>query len=254
MPETNRDKDSTAPPVGAVSWGDPAISAQAARSLCGVDFVQRIMRGQIPAPPIFDLLGFRIVRVESGEVACEFEPDEFHNNPMVAVHGEVFVTLLDSVMGLAVHAHLPAGSLFSTLELKVNFVRPIWAKTGTLLAEAKSFTAVHESRPPRVGSSTRKASSMRTVPPPAWFFPPRSEERGPTSRLGLSRLQRKASTSVRVEGSARVPEAVHSRWQSSETPNCSRLLRSGCGPPATMLPVAPPASPGFSAQGAARDG
>lgn len=206
-------KDSTAPRVRTVSWGGPAISAQAARSLCGVHFVQRIMRGQILAPPIFDLLGFRLVRVEPGKVACEFEPAEFHYNPMAAVHGGVVGTLLGSVMGLAVHAHLSAGSLFSTLELKVNFIRPSGRRPARSWPRARSFTAVHESRPKRVGSSTRKASSMRTVSPPACFFPPRSEERGLMSRLCLSRLQRKASPSVRVAGSARVPEAAHSRSQ-----------------------------------------
>ena len=135
MLETSRDKDM--PRIRTVSWSDPAISLEAARSLSGVDFVHKIMRGEIPAPPIFDLIDFRLVKVEPGEVSGEFEPAEFHYNPMGGVHGGVVCTLLDSVMGLAVHAQLPPGSLFSTLEVKVNFVRPISVKTGALLAEGK---------------------------------------------------------------------------------------------------------------------
>lgn len=137
MAERSREKGTTAHRVRTVSWGDPAISVKAAQSLCGIDFVRRIMRGQIPAPPAFDLLDFRLVRVDLGDVACEFEPAEFHYNPMGGVHGGIVSTLLDSVMGLAVHTQLPVGSLFSTIELNVNFVRPISVKTGPLLAEGK---------------------------------------------------------------------------------------------------------------------
>jgi len=137
MMDPSRGKDGTAPRVRTVSWGDPAISVEAARSLCGIDFVRKIMLGEIPPPPAFDLLDFRLVKVEPGGVACEFDPAEFHYNPMGGVHGGIVSTLLDSVMGLAVHTRLPVGALFSTLELNVNFVRPISVKTGKLLAEGK---------------------------------------------------------------------------------------------------------------------
>ncbi len=137
MPQTRRDQDSEKPRVRTFSWGDPAISVQAARSLSGIDFVRKIMRGQIPAPPVLGLIDFRLVKVEPGAVSAELEPAEFHYNPMGGVHGGIVCTLLDSVMGLAVHAQLPPGSLFSTLEVKVNFVRPISVKTGMLLAEGK---------------------------------------------------------------------------------------------------------------------
>lgn len=137
MLEMRHDKDGQKPRVRTVSWGDPAISVEAARSLSGVDFVRKIMRNQIPTPPVFDLIDFRLVKVEPGEVIGELEPAEFHYNPMGGVHGGVVCTLLDSVMGLAVHAQLPPGSLFATLEVKVHFVRPISVKTGTLVAEGK---------------------------------------------------------------------------------------------------------------------
>lgn len=120
-----------------VSWRDPAISVDAVRSLSGVEFVRKIMNRQVPAPPTFELIGFQLTSVEPGEVTGDFEPAEFHYNPMGGVHGGIVCFLLDSVMGLAVHSRLPTGNLFATLEAKVHFVRPISAATGTLIAHGK---------------------------------------------------------------------------------------------------------------------
>jgi acyl-coenzyme A thioesterase PaaI-like protein len=68
------------------------------------------MRGQIPAPPTFDLIDFRLVKVEPGEVNGDFEPAELHYNPMGGVRGGVVCTVLDSVMGLAVRTHCLRGA------------------------------------------------------------------------------------------------------------------------------------------------
>jgi uncharacterized protein (TIGR00369 family) len=70
-------------------------------------------------------------------VSGEFQPSEFHYNPMGGVHGGVISTLLDSVMGLSVLTQLPARCTRSALEIKVNFVRPVTMATGTLLAEGR---------------------------------------------------------------------------------------------------------------------
>jgi uncharacterized protein (TIGR00369 family) len=134
MLKTDPEGTITSSRVRNISWIDPAASAEEARSLCGIDFVRNLMQGQIPPPPVFELLGIRVVRVAQGEVDCELVPAEFHYNPMGGVHGGIISTLLDSVMGLAVCTQLPLGSLFATVELKVNFVRPISVKTGVLLA------------------------------------------------------------------------------------------------------------------------
>lgn len=123
--------------VRSFSWSDPEISIGAARSLRGVDFVRQIMTGQVPLPPAFAMMGFRLVDVEPGFVAGELEPSEFHYNPAGVVHGGIICTLLDSVTGLAVLSQLPVGLGFSTLEVKVNFVRPVSVKTGALLAKGK---------------------------------------------------------------------------------------------------------------------
>jgi len=119
----------------SVSWSDPAISVEAARSLSGIDFVRKIMSGHVPPPPTFELIGFRLTGVEPGRVSGDLDPAEFHYNPMGGVHGGIVCFLLDSVMGLAVHSQLPTGNMFATLEVKVHFVRPISAKTGILIAQ-----------------------------------------------------------------------------------------------------------------------
>lgn len=137
MPETIRDNNIAKPRIRTVTWGDPGIGVEIARSMTGVEFIRKIMRGEVPAPPVFNLLDFRLVKVEPGEVSGELEPAEFHYNPMGGVHGGVISTVLDSVMGLAVLSRLPVGSRFSSLEIKINFVRGILAETGTLLAEGK---------------------------------------------------------------------------------------------------------------------
>jgi len=99
MPEASRDEHSQTSRVRTISWGDPAISIEAARSLSGVDFVRKIMHHRFPAPPILSLIDFRLVKVEPGEVNWEFEPAEFHCNPMGGVHAGVVCMLLDSVYG-----------------------------------------------------------------------------------------------------------------------------------------------------------
>jgi hypothetical protein len=73
------------------------IAVESARSLSGIDLVRRIMHGEIPPPPIFDLVDFHLSEVEPGEVSGEFQPFEFHDYPMGGAHGGVISTLLDSV-------------------------------------------------------------------------------------------------------------------------------------------------------------
>jgi uncharacterized protein (TIGR00369 family) len=119
-----------------VSWNDPMVGANAARTMSGIDYLRAIEAGEIPPPPIAKLLGFRLQRVDSGHAVFELEPAEYHYNPIGMVHGGVASTVLDSAMGCAVHSTLPAGTGYSTVELKVNFIRPLSTRTGTLRCEA----------------------------------------------------------------------------------------------------------------------
>ncbi|AFZ66016.1 PaaI family thioesterase [Deinococcus peraridilitoris] len=114
----------------SVTWFDPQVSARALPTMSGLDFLQAIGRGDLPEPPIFRLLGIRPVTALQGRVEFVFTPDERHYNPIGSVHGGVFATLLDSVMGCAVHTALPAGVGYTTLELKTNILRPLGVDSG----------------------------------------------------------------------------------------------------------------------------
>ena len=120
-----------------VSWEDPRKLGEAARGLTGMEFLQKIVAGELPPPPIASLLKFELVELSEGHAIFAVEPKEYHYNPIGVVHGGLAATLLDSAMGCAVHSTLPAGAGYTTLEIKVNFVRPITADTGRVRAEAK---------------------------------------------------------------------------------------------------------------------
>lgn len=130
--------DPTAPfRARIIDWDDPFSLVEHAATRDGLDLMRAVARGELPPPPIAKLLGMRMTEVEEGRVVFALDPAEFHYNPLGSVHGGVAATLLDSVTGCAVHTTLPAGAGYTTLELKVNYVRPILAATGTVLAEGK---------------------------------------------------------------------------------------------------------------------
>jgi uncharacterized protein (TIGR00369 family) len=120
-----------------VTWEDPLIGARAAVSMSGLDYMRAIRSGQIAPPPIALLLDMSIVEVEPGRAVFEMEPGEYQFNPIGSVHGGVLATLLDSAMGCAVHASLPVGTAYTTLELKVNFLRRVTTDTGRVRCEGK---------------------------------------------------------------------------------------------------------------------
>jgi uncharacterized protein (TIGR00369 family) len=108
--------------------------------MTGLEFLRAIAAGELPGAPIAELLGFEPVEAEEGRVLFAATPDRRHYNPIGTVHGGLAATLLDSAMGCAVHSTLPAGVGYTTLELKVNFTRPITSDTGRILCEG---TLVH---------------------------------------------------------------------------------------------------------------
>jgi uncharacterized protein (TIGR00369 family) len=112
------------------SWGDPGESATAARTSAGLEVLQAMARGELPAPPVIATLGFVLDSVEAGRVQFSFEPAEYHYNPIGSVHGGVYATLLDSATGCAVHSMLPAGVGYTSLDLTVKFLRAITVDTG----------------------------------------------------------------------------------------------------------------------------
>jgi uncharacterized protein (TIGR00369 family) len=133
------DREATAARRRIVEWDDQAASAHALRELSGLDFLTGILEGRIPGPPVAQLLGFAFTEIEAGRVVMALDPGEHHYNPLSTVHGGVAATLLDSVMACAVHSTLPAGRGYTTLEIKINYVRAITAATGRLRAEGKTI-------------------------------------------------------------------------------------------------------------------
>ena len=120
-----------------VNWENPRELAAAGRELSGLEFLQKIVSGELPPPPIASLMSFDIVELREGYAVFAVEPAEYHYNPIGVVHGGLAATLLDSAMGCAIHSTLPAGAGYTTLEIKVNFVRAMTAETGRVRAEAK---------------------------------------------------------------------------------------------------------------------
>jgi uncharacterized protein (TIGR00369 family) len=140
-----------------VSWDDPLEHLPLRRHLSGREYLERMRRGEIPPPPIARLMGFDVVEIGYGRATFECTPGEQHYNPIGVVHGGLAATLLDSVMGCAVDTLLPAGAGYTTLELKINFTRPITLDTGRVLAEG---TVIHSGA--RVATAEGRIFSART--------------------------------------------------------------------------------------------
>jgi len=107
------------------------------REMTGLEYLRAMTESRVPPPPIAELIGFDLVEVDEGYALFRGEPGERHLNPIGSVHGGFAATLLDSALGCAVHATLPAGVGYSTLELSVNLVRGITPATGPVLAEGR---------------------------------------------------------------------------------------------------------------------
>jgi uncharacterized protein (TIGR00369 family) len=121
----------------AISWSDPKQLAQASRTMPGIEFLRAIRDGNLPPPPIAQLMGFELVEVEPGHAVFECTPGEQHYNPIGVVHGGLAMTLLDSAMGCCVQTMMPDKTGYTTLEAKTNLVRAITSETGRLRAIGK---------------------------------------------------------------------------------------------------------------------
>ncbi len=117
-----------------VEWSDPAVLARAGHGLAGLGFLRKLMAGELPPPPLIALLGIDLVSAEPGRVTMRMMAGEYHYNPLGTVHGGAVASLLDSVMGCAVHSTLPHGRSFTTLEIKVNYLRAVTTASGPLTA------------------------------------------------------------------------------------------------------------------------
>lgn len=117
-----------------VQWQDPLIGAALAKTMSGLEYIQGLIDGSIPAPPIVALMKMNAISAEVGKVVFTCDPDESMYNPIGTVHGGLVCTLLDSVLGCAAQTTLAAGQGYTSLEIKVSYLRPVMADTGQLTA------------------------------------------------------------------------------------------------------------------------
>lgn len=107
-----------------VEWQDPAETLAQAATMSGLEYLRAMGDGSMPLSPIAQLMNMRGVSADEGEVVFAFTPDESMLNPLGIVHGGPICTLLDSVVGCAVHSTLPAGVGYTSIDINVSYLRP----------------------------------------------------------------------------------------------------------------------------------
>jgi uncharacterized protein (TIGR00369 family) len=105
--------------------------------MSGIDYLRSMLEGTIPPPPIISLMNMTMESIEPGVVTFSGQPDESHYNPIGAVHGGYACTILDSVAGCAVQSTLEQGYGYTSLEIKVNYLRGLTTTTGPLTATGR---------------------------------------------------------------------------------------------------------------------
>jgi uncharacterized protein (TIGR00369 family) len=120
-----------------ITWVDPRPQAAAALAMSGIDYLQAMIDGTFPSPPIASHINLELVSIAPGVATMAATPDESHYNPIGSVHGGFAATLLDSVCGCAVQSTLPAGMAYTTLDLSINYLRGMTTETGRVTAEGR---------------------------------------------------------------------------------------------------------------------
>ena len=110
---------------------------EARRTMSGLDFFRKMLAGEMPQPQMLDLLGIRLAEVEAGRVVFTATCEERYYNGTGVAHGGFAATLLDTALGCAINTTTPPGKRFTTLELKVNFLKPVRVTTGRVRGEGK---------------------------------------------------------------------------------------------------------------------
>lgn len=117
-----------------VTWHDPSTGVAQIPTMSGMEYIRAMIDGAVPPPPIAELMRMRLTDASAGTATFTCEPDESHYNPIGTVHGGLVCTLLDSAVGCAVQTTLPQGKGYTSVEIKVNYLRPVHASSGPLVA------------------------------------------------------------------------------------------------------------------------
>ncbi len=144
-----------------------------------VEHTKAMIRGEAPPPPVAKLIGFDVVSVEPGEAVVEFQASEVHRkpgesvvefqasevhrNPMGTLHGGILCDIADAAMGIAYASNLDEGESFTTLELKINFFKPIWSAhlraTGRVVKQGRTVGMVECDVTDEKGNLVARATS-----------------------------------------------------------------------------------------------
>jgi uncharacterized protein (TIGR00369 family) len=128
-----------------------------------LEMAQKMVNGELPQPPVSELIGFELESIEKGRAVVTLEADERHRNPMGTLHGGVLCDITDAAMGMAYASSLAEGETFTTLELKINFLKPIWKASlraeGTVVRQGRTVGLVECTVKDAKGDLVAKASS-----------------------------------------------------------------------------------------------
>jgi uncharacterized protein (TIGR00369 family) len=113
------------------------LPVEALRECSGLELFRRMIAGELPPPPIAQTLDFALVEADKGRVVFQGHPARAHYNPIGSVHGGYHATLLDSCVACAVQSMLEAGQAYTTIELKVNYLRALTDDVGPVRAEGR---------------------------------------------------------------------------------------------------------------------
>lgn len=113
-------------------WADPAAVTRLVAGLTGAEILDRVVRGEIAMPPMAGTIGYRLVSVEAGSAVVEAVIGEHLLNMAGTAHGGLAATLLDTAIGCALLAELPAGKAWTTIDLGVSYLRPLTPASGTI--------------------------------------------------------------------------------------------------------------------------
>ncbi len=121
------------------TWHDPAAHWARLGELSGLDYLSTVIRGEVPPPPVAVAMRLALVEVSKGRVVYSGQPGEDFANDVGSVQGGWLAALIDAAIGSAVHAALPAGARYTTLELKVNYVRAVAVDSGEMRCIAETL-------------------------------------------------------------------------------------------------------------------
>ena len=128
-----------------------------------IERVEAMLRGEIPGPPAARLIGFNLLSIEPGKAVFEMEAGPQHANPMGTLHGGILCDLADAAMGIAYASALGDEESFTTLELKINFLKPVWnarlRAEGRVVKRGKTVGMVECDVTDEKGSLVARASS-----------------------------------------------------------------------------------------------